>query len=1646
MDPLSVIASVAGIISLADTVSGRIITFCKLVKTAEKDIADLGRETRALAGALKSLEILANNLKDIDDWNSDSNMKEYHIHHVTDCKTTLEDLLTLFNKVQGGKTRRVRMAISSGDVQNMRAKIAHHHQNINIALSATSIKMLLDNLSRSKDMDTKVSDVMNEAEAIKEIVIRIQQDESRRKVLESFLKCNPQQNYDTSRRLRYPTTGSWLTQLPLFNTWLSSPGSKIWFKGIPGAGKTVLAASIIEAALGASSDTVSTAFFFCDYKDENTQSAANILSTILYQLALQNEAAYDVLKEFYDQFHTPTSLERTPSISDVQGKLDTVVKLFKSVFLIVDGLDECGRQTNEVVRTLSELAKSSDTLTVAFLSRDEIDVRGYLDQDFIGIEISAKTDDIRTFVTAEIEKRIRNHMLCFTNESMTEDIINGLVEGANGMFRWVTCQLDHLCACTTNQECREALNKLPPTLNETYVRILQRVESKNIPVAQMILHFIAYAEPKLTIRQLSEALAAKEHPGNNALDENIVHENTIVRLCSSLIRKSSDGKRFEFAHASVQEFLESTELFALEPFHISKSRCDQLLAIQCLRFLQAKNFDPGSNPTETTISQLEDTIERWDFYVYAAVKWAVYARCNLSHDQVLELALSLFNPKKTWIFLLWANTWHHNTFINSAEFVETHDESFFLQIGNWITHKDFTPLHLAAAMSLPEICIALMQRKLDPDLKGPLGTALECAVEIPHLIIKSNPGQPHEIHARSFPDLGYVVKTIDCLLKGGANMLAIGESEAAPGSSLVGRTFFMMEQNQVYTLEVVQALLSRGVELTPNDLDWFRNLMKTCDDIATDLLEEPLEPFLVEFLNPMIQNVPKSSLLFQLCSMAWLQAITWGLNFVRRDGVSMDTRISIPTEVVNKSIILAVSESRLEDVKILLNDPRIKPAEITDIEGRTLLHMALRVRLYRKKDHLEIFETLLGAGCNALKTNKDGAQPVHVWDWRDEGRDGCEAVVKRLVALGMTCASQDNAGRNALHLHSGSLAKLAAFVKFGERSDVDLALTTRDIDGYTPIARAIDKGHTLSAEFLLDQVGQCPQALQSRVSLLALAVSKKNTEVFERLLRTESLKSQIQVEGVTYLHHIAADSTVEFAKKLKLLFPGTCETQHEEMLPLSAYLEKCIEEEKCLVRGMMAELCPKLTNMDLGNQIWSHFTTSIIALASEKTKKIQEAIRLTDKKGEDTTECRQRYQNVLSTLERMSRSLIDLGVVRCFEEATGKSAIFPLLDPFDHFEILDKISPISAGMIRDILNGTQYLKELRESVLFISLFHACIRSANILAVNSMLRSGADVHKWYRGFSALHVACKTSVDTDEKKAVFKLLLESADPSRLDEGYQQHYTPLQYLRFPGDKWAIKEVMNKARTARNSVNLGFFSSALCHHVKQRNEDLAIALLENGADPTEMGADELNAIQWASYNGPALFLAEAYKDKYSRWGIPWNGTFTADRRDQPDRINLLHAAALGGSIDCMKFYLSRDSPIDINAPSALGLTPLYHAAQWGRSDAIKYLLGQGANADVRAHDGTTPLDAAIKNGHRQTAEILTHHGHMASAASLYPSAPQPRPLSPADTSSQQGHGSGSGQDRTSPVDLPLRIKRVQSNTVGEDERRTKMMKFTPE
>ena len=439
-DPLSIASGIAGLVAIADTIFSRTYRYARLVKNAEKDVEELASEIRSLSGLLHGLALVLNELE------AETSERNFRLHHINSCRGTLTKIEKKLDNYDFGankgivdKTlRKLKWPFSVEETKELIAEVGRHKATINVALSADSLTAMLKALSRQDKIADDLEEIRSELKTRWAMETHIAIGKQRRKILDFFGEIDPTSNHKASLSLRHPLTGLWVTEGEVFRTWLHTRNSKLWLSGIPGAGKTILAASLIDETMAESSPNRAVAYFYCDYKDIEKQNPVNILSSLATQLARQNEKAFGVLQEFFQTCHPEDKPSVPPELSMLSKTLIRIVACFEDVSIVVDGLDECGEHTSTAVESLDSLASVNESsIRILLLSRDIQEIRCFLEQNYSYLEIAAHSEDLKLYVAAEIETRQRKFgkgQLRIKNADLKDHIMKTLVERAAGML------------------------------------------------------------------------------------------------------------------------------------------------------------------------------------------------------------------------------------------------------------------------------------------------------------------------------------------------------------------------------------------------------------------------------------------------------------------------------------------------------------------------------------------------------------------------------------------------------------------------------------------------------------------------------------------------------------------------------------------------------------------------------------------------------------------------------------------------------------------------------------------------------------------------------------------------------------------------------------------------------------------------------------------------------------------------------------------------------------------------------------------------------------------------------------------------------------------------------------------------------------
>jgi len=519
------------------------------------------------------------------------------------------------------------------------------------------------------------------------------------KVMKWLAPVDMSSNHKTSVKLRYGSTGSWFLDGKAFHDWLQAEDQPLfWLHAIPGAGKTILASSVINYLKHSFRvDEVGLAYFYCDYRETDKQEPAVVLRTLLSQLSSQNPTVFQNVQNFFkEQCKEDRSASLVPpSLDLIRSNFGSLLESsFQRVYIVIDALDECNDREC-ILKAISAIADSLENVKILVTSREDPLINEEFGE-FPNLTMRAKlvSGDIEEYVDARLKERIASKKLKVKDDELRAYISDTLVVKAAGMFQWINCQIDHLCKFKTHNAILDALESLPKTLEDTYLRILQSIDEDYTETVQKLLRWLVRGTREMTMKELAIAIAVDPHAENENFDpgEQMDPED-IVAFCSSLLIISDDNK-ISLAHFTVKEFLTSPRIKeALGAYYIGEEDVHRELAEVCLTYLGYREFD-CSPPT--SVEALTPFLDKFGFLEYASKSWPFHARHTSSRENLIDsLVENIFHSdtKNRFNYDLWLQIYHTQRRGDTISIAQP-------------THV--TPLYYASLFGLPQTVTSLL--------------------------------------------------------------------------------------------------------------------------------------------------------------------------------------------------------------------------------------------------------------------------------------------------------------------------------------------------------------------------------------------------------------------------------------------------------------------------------------------------------------------------------------------------------------------------------------------------------------------------------------------------------------------------------------------------------------------------------------------------------------------------------------------------------------------------------------------------------------------------------------------------------------------------------------------------------------------------
>ena len=193
--------------------------------------------------------------------------------------------------------------------------------------------------------------------------------------------------------------------------------------------------------------------------------------------------------------------------------------------IVIDGVDELGNFSQDLLDALRYLIKNSSSVLKIFVSsREEAAIaRSLHGTKSIRVTSADNSKDVTVFVNHYLSKAVEQKRLLGgrVSSSLQEDITTKIIDGAGEMFLWASLQLQHLCSGRVfklEEDVIGALRKLPPTLEQILDRVYESVnelEEEAKSITKQVFAFLLVAQAPISASDMMASLIRRDSSVRN---------------------------------------------------------------------------------------------------------------------------------------------------------------------------------------------------------------------------------------------------------------------------------------------------------------------------------------------------------------------------------------------------------------------------------------------------------------------------------------------------------------------------------------------------------------------------------------------------------------------------------------------------------------------------------------------------------------------------------------------------------------------------------------------------------------------------------------------------------------------------------------------------------------------------------------------------------------------------------------------------------------------------------------------------------------------------------------------------------------------------------------------------------------------------
>ncbi|EXK77416.1 hypothetical protein FOQG_17876 [Fusarium oxysporum f. sp. raphani 54005] len=849
-----------------------------------------------------------------------------------------------------------------------------------------------------------------------------------------------------------------------FQKWIKTKDRMLFCPGLPGAGKTVLAAIAIHHLqnLFGNDSNIGIAYHYCDFGHRHNETDNLILSSILKQLAQCSGSLPDAMSTLYSKHKDKGT---RPSLREIA---------------IIDGLDEClvWRDVMAQLRGLQGANILATSRAIPDIANDPV-----LKGSSI-LEVHARGTDVRKYLNRNMSELSRFVM---RDQQLQEDICNAILGASGGMFLLARLHLNSLEGKLSVGTLRDALTALPTgalaydeAYDEAYDDAMKRIESQHrerTAIAKDVLAWLTFAKRPLRVEELRTAVIVQE-TDSHLDEERLMDIEDMVSVCAGLVEIDEKNDRVTLIHNTTKEYLKRTR----EKW---RPDADAAIATSCLTYLLFRVFDVESSEIDECLQREKAGRQLYPLLDYSMEYSALHARLALLLERRASLDSDIENMTPLHYTVKNGDEAIAQTFLSAGTpvdtlvvrqtYIPTYQEGRVIYVigdseksvaQNSRTVEGLTTLHLAALTGSQRMTKFLLDHGANPNFPSDSG-------ETPlHLALRRDlygPKWPGIVDFWNDPD-----NRVECVL----DYIELDDDEDEYCST--------QDWIQKERLAILDLLLENPeVDVDAQDMFGISSLHIAAGskDLSESITQKLIDKGATISLSTKENKTPLHFAVMNGNLGVVSNLLTLGADPTDEDVNGLNAlhyaaqkgHLQIMQDVLSRvpdflsETFLGSKDKNGQNVwhHLLSNDGPVDIAvaryllerfnDINELDSRGMSPMAIYLSAFvlcEYQDDQEILDLMFKYGADPEFKTSEGLGLAHL---AARSRRLSVSVLRILASWGVNLKSRDEQGRTALH-HSSIKGTLSENVLHFLCEDVQLSVDLRDVHGNTALDYAVEMG------------------------------------------------------------------------------------------------------------------------------------------------------------------------------------------------------------------------------------------------------------------------------------------------------------------------------------------------------------------------------------------------------------------------------------------------------------------------------------------------------------------------------------------------------------------------------------------------------------